>query len=111
MEQKMADLPKERIVPDLPPLTSVEVDDFGPLEIKRGRVACITSAFKERSEQLEVEWSFNPPAGSHHGGVWERVIRIVKKVLNSVLHQQTLDDDGLHTVMCEVEAILNDRPI
>lgn len=22
-----------------------------------------------------------------------------------------LDDDGLHTVMCEVEAILNDRPI
>lgn len=24
-----------------------------------------------------VKWSFNPPAGSHHGGVWERMIRIV----------------------------------
>lgn len=58
-----------------------------------------------------IKWSFNPPAGSHHGGVWERVIRIIKRVLNSVLRQQTLDDDGFHTVMCEVEAILNDRPI
>lgn len=58
-----------------------------------------------------VEWSFNPPAGSHHGGVWERLIRTVRRVLSSVLHQQMLDDDGLHTVMCEVESILNDRPI
>ena len=39
------------------------------------------------------------------------MICIFRHVLNSVLHQQTLDDDGLHTVMCEVEAILNDRPI
>lgn len=58
-----------------------------------------------------VESRFNPPAGSHHGGAWERMIRTVKRVLNSVLHQQRLDDDGLQTVMCEVEAILNDRPI
>ena len=32
-------------------------------------------------------------------------------MLNSVLLLQTLDDDGLHMVLCEVEAILNDRPI
>lgn len=48
-----------------------------------------------------VEWRLNPPAGSHHGEVRERMIRIVKNVLNSVLYQQTPDDDGLHTVMCE----------
>lgn len=58
-----------------------------------------------------VEWSFNPLMGSHHGGVWERMIRMIRRILNSVLHQQILDDDGLHTLMCEVEAILNDRPI
>lgn len=61
--------------------------------------------------QRGVKWSFNPPAGSHHGGVWERVIRMVRRILSSVLQQQTLNDDGLHTVMCEAEAILNDRPI
>lgn len=32
-------------------------------------------------------------------------------MLNSVLKQQTLDDEGLLTMFCEVEAILNDRPI
>ena len=58
-----------------------------------------------------VNWCFNVPAGSHHGGVWERVIRIVRRILSSVLQQQRLDDDGLQTVMCEAEAILNDRPI
>lgn len=178
MEQKMADLPKERIVPDLPPFTNVGVDYFGPVGIKRGRAtfkryevlftcmasravhlevansletdACINAirrfisrrgqvvhirsdngtnfigAERELREAVGelnheriqgalisagVKWSFNPPAGSHHGGVWECMIRMVRRVLNSVLHQQTLDDDGLHTVMCEVEAILNDRPI
>lgn len=33
----MADLPVERILPDLPPFTMVGVDYFGPIEIKRGR--------------------------------------------------------------------------
>lgn len=60
---------------------------------------------------LGIRRSFNPPAGSHHGGVWERMIRLIRRVLSSVLRQQTLDDDGLHTVVCEAEAILNDRPL
>lgn len=58
-----------------------------------------------------VQWSFNPPTASHHGGFWERLIRMVWHVLGSVLKQQTLDDEGLATVFCEVEAILNSRPI
>ena len=36
---------------------------------------------------------------------------MVRKVLFSVLQQQTLDDENLNTIFCEVEAILNDRPI
>lgn len=35
----------------------------------------------------------------------------MKSVLTSVLKQQILDDEGLQTIFCEVEAILNDRPI
>lgn len=61
--------------------------------------------------QAGICWSFNPPAGSHHGGVWERMIRMVRRVLSSVLRQQTLDDNALHTVFCEAEPILNDRPL
>lgn len=59
----------------------------------------------------EIDWVFNPPAASHHGGVWERLIRMIRKVLSSVLQQQIVDDESLNTILCEVEAILNDRPI
>lgn len=52
-----------------------------------------------------MKWSFNTPAASHHGGAWERIIPMVRKVLNSVLHQQNVDDEGLQTLLCEVEAI------
>jgi len=177
MEQKMADLPKERIVPDLPPFTNVGVDYFGPVGIKRGRATCkrygvLFTCMASRAVHLEVansletdacinairrfisrrgqviqirsdngtnfigaerelreavgelnhkriqaalmstgvKWSFNPPAGSHHGGVWERMIRIVRRVLNSVYTSRRLMMTGF-TQSCEVEAILNDRPI
>ena len=62
--------------------------------------------------QRDVKWTFNPPAGSHHGGVWERCIRTTRKVLNAIMNEQVLDDEGISTLMCEVEAIvLNGRPI
>ena len=35
-EQKMADLPQDHVMPDLPPFTAVGMDYFGPFEIKRG---------------------------------------------------------------------------
>ena len=60
--------------------------------------------------QLNVKWNFNPPTGSHFGGVWERCIRTVRKVMTSFLNQQTLDDEGLVTLICEVESIINSRP-
>ena len=58
-----------------------------------------------------VKWIFNPPVGSHHGGVWERSIRTATKVMKALLKEQTLDDEGLLTLMAEVEAIINGRPI
>ena len=61
--------------------------------------------------QQEIKWTFNPPAASHHGGVWERCIRTVRKVMKALLKQQVLDDEGLSTLMCEVESIVNGRPI
>ena len=61
--------------------------------------------------QHDVKWIFNPPAASHFGGVWERCIRTVRKVMKALLKQQVLDDESLHTLMCEVESIVNGRPI
>jgi transposase InsO family protein len=58
-----------------------------------------------------IKWEYNPPASSHMGGVWERQVRTVRKVMNSILREQVLDDERLITVFTEVESIVNSRPI
>ena len=145
-EQKMADLPADRITPDKPPFTSVGVDCFDPLQVHRGRsrvkrygviFTCMTiravhlevahslntdsflmalrrfvarrgqvkiirsdnatnftSGERELREsinawnqskihdtllQKNIKWIFNPPSGSHFGGVWERCIRLPER--------------------------------
>ena len=177
-QQKMSDLPVDRVTPSQPPFTCVGVDCFGPFVVRRGRsemkrygvlFTCLairavhvevvhsldTGSFidalrrfiarrgqpKEiRSDngsnfvggerelreaiagwnqdqvhqfllQKSIKWTFNPPASSHFGGVWERCIRTVRKVLNALLKEQVLNDEGLTTLMCEVESIINGRPI
>ena len=61
--------------------------------------------------QKNIKWVFSPPAGSHFGGIWERQIRSIRKVINSVVKEQTLNDESLRTLFCEVECILNGRPL
>ena len=61
--------------------------------------------------QLEIKWRFNPPYASHMGGIWERMIYSVRRILNALIQMQTLTEEGLVTVMTEVEGILNSRPL
>ena len=58
-------------------------------------------------------WSRNAPAASHMGGVWERRIRSARSILVSLLknHGTCLKDESLHTLMAEVEANANTRPL
>ena len=59
-----------------------------------------------------IEWVFNPPRASHMGGIWERMIRSIRKILAVLLNQNcTLTDDILETLFCQVESILNSRPL
>ena len=47
------------------------------------------------------------------GGIWERQIRTVRKVLSHLVRQfgDRLDEESFRTLMCEVEAIVNSRPL
>ena len=67
----------------------------------------------EKLRQQNIDWKFNPPAASHMGGVWERQIRTARRILDTLLreHGSRLDDESLQTLMCEVESIINSRPL
>lgn len=59
-------------------------------------------------------WVFNPPHSSHMGGVWERMIGIVRRILDSMLLQAgnpSLTHEVLTTLLAEVTAIVNARPL
>lgn len=64
-------------------------------------------------QQRNIQWNFNTPYASHHGGFFEREIRSVRKILSSMLSEQVikLNDENLCTIFCEIEAILNNRPL
>ena len=177
-EQRMADLPAERLMPGYPPFTFVGTDCFGPVMVKFGRAQvkrfmCVFTCFTTRAVHLEmlcsmdtdsminalrrfmarrgtpqkiwsdngtnfvgcnnellqglkqlnnskihaycvkqnVVWMFNPPHAPHMGGVFERMVQTVKKVLNVMLGNARLTDEILCTLLCEVENLVNSRPI
>ena len=60
------------------------------------------------------EWIFNPPRASHFGGAWERQIGTIRRVLDAMfaeLGSAQLTHEVLVTLMAEVSAIVNARPI
>ncbi|XP_060757456.1 uncharacterized protein LOC132868527 [Neoarius graeffei] len=59
-------------------------------------------------------WTFNPPHSSHMGGVWERMIGVTRRILDSMLMQMgsaKLTHEVLTTFLAEVTAIVNNRPL
>ncbi|XP_033127427.1 uncharacterized protein LOC117125136 [Anneissia japonica] len=83
----------------------------GEKELRKALTDMNQSVVEEFLHTKGVEWHFNPPAASHFGGVWERLIRSVRKILCNVLKQQVINNDVLLTVLAEAESILNSRPL
>lgn len=118
-------------------LTSIDADSF--LMALRRFIACrgtpaelysdqgtnfkggereLREAFAAMSAELQmllaphkIHFHFNPPASPHFGGVWEREIRSVKTALYTTVGAQPQQEEVLRTVLIEVEAILNSKPL
>ena len=69
-------------------------------------------AIRLGARRMNIEWDFNPPKACHMAGATERMIRTVRRVLQAVLNvNDRLNDETLETIFCEVENIINSRPL
>ena len=58
-----------------------------------------------------VTWKFIPKRALWYGGYWERLIGLTKAALKKVLGRAHISLPMLQTLIVEVEATLNDRPL
>ncbi|CAI6373963.1 unnamed protein product [Macrosiphum euphorbiae] len=59
----------------------------------------------------EIKWHFIPPASPHFGGLWESAVKSAKKHLLRVSKGVLLTFDETRTLLCQIEAALNSRPL
>nr|XP_045594263.1 uncharacterized protein LOC123755542 [Procambarus clarkii] len=62
-------------------------------------------------KQRQCYWKFIPPRAPWHGGFYERMVGTVKKCLRKTLHRQKINLTELQTLVVEIEARVNNRPL
>ncbi|XP_018407447.1 PREDICTED: uncharacterized protein LOC108783389 [Cyphomyrmex costatus] len=58
-----------------------------------------------------TQWEFNPPSAPHFGGKWEAGIKSMKHHLIRVVGNTTFTYEEMSTLLTQIEAVLNSRPL
>ncbi|KAL6416421.1 hypothetical protein ACFW04_013495 [Cataglyphis niger] len=58
-----------------------------------------------------IQWRFNPPSAPHFGGLWEAAVKSLKHHLRRVLGESTLTYEEMSTLLAQIEACMNSRPL
>ena len=58
-----------------------------------------------------IVWKFIPPRAPHFGGIWEAAVKSLKHHLVRVIGSNLLKYDEFDTLLAQVQAILNSRPL
>ena len=74
------------------------------------RITRSPEVFKYLTEN-GVMWKFIVEKAPWWGGFWERMIRTVKSCLKKTIGRATLTQEELCTILVEIEAVVNSRPL
>jgi len=73
----------------------------------------VQSEIKNFLRELEISWSFISPNALHFGGLWEAAVKSAKYHImpTRIVGKAHLTFKEMQTTLCEIEAILNLRPL
>ncbi|XP_044757729.1 uncharacterized protein LOC123315893 [Coccinella septempunctata] len=77
----------------------------------RGAANQLRKLMKEAADTENIEFHNIPPVSPNFGGIWEAGIKSVKTHLIRVVGDQRLTYEEFNTVLAQIEAVLNSRPI
>jgi hypothetical protein len=69
------------------------------------------SSLAEAAVSENINFQFNPAYSPHSGGLWEAGVKSTKFHLKRVLGDCNLTYEELNTVLVQIEAVLNSRPL
>lgn len=58
-----------------------------------------------------IAWHFIPPRAPHFGGLWEAAVKSTKYHLRRIAANSSLTYEEMNTFLCQIEAVLNSRPL
>lgn len=67
--------------------------------------------FQTSIGQEGIKWHFQPPSAPNFGGLWESSVKLVKTHLKRIIGQSCLTIMEFITLLTEIEACVNSRPI
>lgn len=68
-------------------------------------------AYGSVASEFKIDWKFNTPYAPHHGGLHEAAVKSAKHHLKRVIGAQNLTFEEYATLLSQVEACLNSRPL
>lgn len=69
------------------------------------------SVIQEQVAHEGMTWHFIPPYSPHFGGLWEAGVKSVKLLLKRVIANTILTFEEMYSLLVQIEAILNSRPL